>query len=236
MDDQELLNALQNDASSIVPNPRRASMLMALVPLVGLDPSSMFYQQTVYFFDSPAVAADLAKRQSGCGLVTEVAWRAVPVREEGLYVPVAGRSAKGGRLYPVALERDVAMEWGACLNLATWDGDRGIPSFAPGDAFIIGCSGCGGVWGKGGLAVEHEFTVAYCDSTAPDILISIDGGQPGCRIRRRKIVLVPARKEIWVGNLDASGVCAIDPADGRPVRGRRILSIIDADALPAKLL
>jgi hypothetical protein len=234
MTEQDLLSDVLEGDASFVTTPGRASILMALAKLVGLEPSSTAYQNAVYPFDSPTVASELAASQSGCGLVTEVGERAFPVDEDALYLPVSKRSQLGGRDYPIALERDDAGKWGGWIDCTIWDKGKRDPLFLPADPVIIGCSSCPGVWSKGGVVVEHELTTLFFDPITMT-LWSIDGGQPGVKVRTRKVIEVSAHRELWLGNLDANGNCALDPADGRPTVGRRVLGIINADMYPVRI-
>lgn len=230
MDDATLIDTLLNDTSAIAPTPQRASILHALAKLDGLEPGDPRYVAAIYPFDPPAEARQLALHQSGCGLMTEAGQRALPVDEPLLYVPVGPRSIAGGRQYPVALERDDAIRWGTWIDCAKWE--PGKYAIAPADVMIIGCGGCPGVWSRNTFSSEHELTVAFVDSETGDVW-SIDGGQPGIHVRRRRLVEVGT--ELWLGAVDQkTGACAIDP-DGRPHVGRRVLGIIDADGYKVRL-
>ena len=211
-------------------SPRRALVLEALLPLVGLEPASAAYQAAVYPYDPPSQRRALALRQSGCGLVTEIGWRAAGGQDARLRLPAGDRAVRGGVLYPVALERTIAQQW------AEWRSPDASTGELPleGDAVIIGSSGPG-LWGKGGFSGEHEFTVG-CLTTAlaagGAVMHSIDGGQPGIHARTRVLVWCgPRSDELWAASLDDSGGYVFDPNDMRPTKGRRVLGWMDTDAL-----
>lgn len=227
--DKAFLAQLQTDLGQL--DPVRASILLSLIPLIDLDPQDPDYVANLYPFDDPAQAKQLALHQSSCGITTEVGWRAVPVDEPVLYTPIGKRSSTGGRQYPVALERDDALKWDASTECTIWTGGKPWPT--PGDAMIVGCASCQGVWSKDTFRSEHEFTVARVE--ADGTIWSADGGQPGVRIRKRRLVEVPSRKELWVAQLETDGSVRMDASDMRPMVGRRVLCYIDASKLKVKL-
>lgn len=209
----------------------RWTVIAALLPLVGLEVGDPRYQNAIYPFDPPSQRVPLARRQSGCGLTTEVGWRAIKVASTDLWLPAGTRAVRGGRLYPVALERDLALRWGAARTPDPKSGALPLE----GDAVVIGCAGCRGVWAKGTPNFEHEFTVAktdYAPNGASNLLHSIDGGQPGIHCRTRALVWCgPREDELWAAAVEDDGSVRMDAADMRPVKGRRVLFWVDTDAL-----
>lgn len=211
-------------------SPRRVLALAALLPLVGLEPIQQAYRAAMYPFDPPSEWEGLSKK-SDCGKTTEIGWRAAGVKDARLYMPSGVRGARGGDLYPVTLERAIAQKWGG------WRSPDPKSQALPldGDAVIIGCS-APGIWGKGGYAKEHEFTVGTLDRLngygEGATIHNIEGGQPGVHGRTRALVWCgPNGTELWCASLDSDGAYAIDPVDARPTRGRKVLGWVDTDAL-----
>ena len=210
--------ALQN-AQTL--SPVRRGLVEAALALVSLQPTDLAYQQALYPFDPPAQARQLATHQSGCGLTYEAEMRAIGVDEPLLYGPVGPRSIHGGREYPIALERDDESRWGGLTDCAVWT-TQNQPE--PGDACVIGCSACRGVWSRNSYASEHEFLVVLVDG---DVVHSVDGGQPSIALRTRRLVTVAGSRELWAADMAAT----LTAADMRPSKGRRFLSILRADGL-----
>lgn len=140
------------------------------------------------------------------------------------------RAVRGGVLYPVTLEIQIAREKGA---LRTPDPKRrDLP--LEGDGLVIGSS-ARGVWGKGGYQGEHMATVVAVEgqvSGSSYDVDSIDGGAPGIHGRTRALVWCgPRGDELWAASLAADGSYVFDPSDMRPTKGRRVLAWTDAEAL-----
>jgi hypothetical protein len=211
-------------------DPCTRTMIEMALSMAGLEPSDLAYQQHLYPYDPPASAAEMARSQSGCGLTTEAIWRAGEVSDARLKLPYGPRCAAGGVLYAVALEKAIAQHHGAWFDASR----TGFATFEPGDAPIIGCKGCPGVWAKNTLSDEHEFTVLYVEDDGVTVH-SLDGAQErGIAIRTRRVVFVPQHKEVWLASLEAT-----TERDGRPSKGRRLLGITrsvlllrDIDSLP----
>ena len=229
INDTELLTRIKESLEDADEIPRR--ILTAQIPLLGLEPSSSLYQETIYYYDNPGRRKDLASKQSGCGLFTEYGWLAAGVTDNRLKIPVDTRSSEGGLLYPITLEIDIAEKMGAIR----WKDGDSQESFDPqqGDALIIGCKSCPGIWAKNTYTVEHEFTIALVDlsyAAASFMTIhSFDGGQPGIAVRTRSVVFGPGN-EVWLANTDENGFYEID-SDRRPVKGRRVLKCINVTKL-----
>ena len=227
--DALLMDTLRKNMDNM--NGVRLAVLDSLVDLVGCDTSDPQYYNVVYAYDPANQRLGLATHQSGCGLVTEVGWRGAGVRSAQLRFPVGVRSSKGGVLYPVALEKSIAQDSKAWVEPA--QGKRPLD----GDAVIMGCAQCPGVWGQGTYVMEHEFTIALLERSmhfdGTDLVHSIDGGQPGVRLRTRALVetVVNGRFELWAANLATNGGYMLD-AVGRPTVGRRVMGWSDVDALP----
>ena len=211
--DKDIFGAALERAQTLDPSTR--DMIEYGLSMAGLSPSDLAYQQHLYPFDPPASAADMAKTQSGCGLTTEAIWRAGKVADARLRLPYGPRSVAGGVLYAVSLEKAIAQHHGAWFDASR----TGFAAFEPGDAPIIGCKGCPGLWARNTFTDEHEFTVLYVEDDGVTVH-SLDGGQPGIAIRTRRVVFVPEHKEIWMASLDATV-----ERDGRPSKGRRLLGI-----------
>lgn len=177
--------------------------------LVGLVPSDLEYQQRLYAWDDPRQAHDMALHQSGCGLTREACLDAAGVAGPWSCVSYASRIG-------TALSAEIA----SAKKAGAWVDVRAGAAFDPhgGDGVVIGCSSCPGVWGKGGLALEHVLGVLYRDG---DLIMSADGGQPAILLRTRRIVEV--RGEVWLASVDAT----MDPHDGRPSKGRRVMGFSD---------
>ena len=204
---------------------QRGQFTAPLGPLVGLNPSDPAYVRAVYPFDTYAKGAAMAHVQSGCGLVGEIGWRAANVQAPVLWRPYADRVAHGQQA--VVTEATIAKAAGAWDDLTKPWNKRPIEPF---DTVIIGCSACGPGWSTGGgYGGEHLFIAGAYDGAGR--LWSIDGGQPGIRVRVRQVVAT-STGELWCGQVNPkTGKTAVG-ADGRPLVGRRVLGIARAGRLP----
>ena len=209
----------------------RAKILHALVTLNGLEVDAPRYLAAVYRHDPPSRRLALARAQSGCGLVREWALEQAGLHDDRFHLGADVRAVRGGSLYPVTLEMQIAREKGALRKPDTRT--RELP--AEGDGLIIGCASCPGVWGKGGFAGEHMSTIVAVDGQVNGDAFTvdcIDGGQPGVHGRTRALVWCgPNQSELWAASLDDSGGYLFDAVDMRPTKGRRVLAWTDADAL-----
>ena len=180
--------------SESVPTSRRSAVLAALTPLVGLVPADAAYKAVVYPFDAPGDVLAMSSAQSGCGLVTEVGWRAIGVDDPVFYLPYRERVAHGKTWFAVAAEYAAALRWGAWVAPTPT-----MPLPSPGDALIVGCQGCPGEWAIGGSAVQHECTVETVgkDDGKGIPITSIDGGQANKGVLRRQRHLVRDPAGIW---------------------------------------
>ncbi len=203
--------------------PALRAMLECALSMCGLEQSDLAYQQHLYPFDTPSQALAMAKSQSGCGLTTEEIWRAGGASNPALTLSYAWRVARGGVLYAVALEKEIALEAKA------WQDTRNVSAALERcDALIIGCKGCPGPWAKNTFTDEHEFTIVLMETLADGTILvhSVDGGQPGIALRTRKLVLTDSG-ETWLASLDA-----VIEADGRPSKGRRLQGYSRASQIP----
>lgn len=225
-DDRELVALATREAAQL--SPARAAAVNAGAGLLGLETSDPRYQEIVYRYDPPAVRAQLAAHQSGCGLVREVLLEAAGVRDPRFELGAGVRGQRGGVLYPITLELVIARARGAAVEGA----DVLDPVPLPGDGIVMGCASCKGVWAKGTVNVEHMSTVLSTRAQvggASYLVFGCDGGQPGIHARTRALVVCgPRGDELWAANLDADGAYTIE-ADGRPAKGRRVLAMIDLD-------
>jgi len=251
--DAELAERIAVEVATL--GPERAAALFAARGLLGLEPTDPRYREIVYRYDHASRRAALAAGQSGCGLVRETILEAAGWRDPdvargadirgalgGLLAPITLelrrarqrgadiRGALGGLLAPITLELRRARQRGAAIEGADLATYRPIP----GDGIVMGCRSCPGTWAKGSLAMEHMATVVAVDAQAGGasyVVHCCDGGQPGVHARSRAIVLGcgPRGDEVWAANLDATGAYAIDPADRRPTKGRRVLVFLDFD-------
>jgi len=213
-------------------SPARGRILSALIPMVGLEVGDAVFQAKVYRHDHPSRRAALARAQSSCALVREGALEDAGLPPDArIQLGADVRAVRGGVLYPVSLEMQIAREKGA---LRTPDPKRrDLPM--EGDGLIIGCSSGRGVWGKGGFGGEHMATVVAVEgqvSGSAFEIDTIDGGQPGIHGRTRALVWCgPRGDELWAASLADDGSYVFDPADMRPTKGRRVLAWTDAEAL-----
>lgn len=204
---------------------RRAARVRWALDHVGLEPTDVRYQTDLYPHDAPSRRRALAIGQSGCGIADEAAWEAAGVRVLGYEIGYDLRAT--GRGVPVVTNViEMARRAGAWRqpNAVT------VALPLPGDALIMGCSSCLGVWGRGGFSGEHVSMIVACArqnaGNAYDAH-GIDGGQPGIHPRSRSLVW--RGPELWAASLTDGGYALGD--DGRPTRGRRVLGWVDADAL-----
>jgi len=210
MSDEAILLA-EDDLPSL--SDVRAARVRWALSHVGLDPGDAAYLAAVYPHDHPSRRAALARHQSGCGIVDEAAWEAAGVRVPGYELGYDRRGAGAG-LPPISAVVQMAQRSGAWVDPVT----VGVVPL-PGDALVLGCASCPGVWSRGDLASEHvAIVVATRRSYSTDACTvhSVDGGQPGIRPRSRSLVW--CGRELW----SAPTEYAIGP-DGRPTRGRRVL-------------
>lgn len=212
-------------------SPARAAVISALLPLVGLEIGDAAYQAAVYRHDPPARRAALARAQSGCALVREYALEKAGLSDDRIRLGADVRAVRGGVLYPVTLELQLAREKGA---LRTPDPKRrDLP--LEGDGLVIGSSSARGVWGKGGFPGEHMATVVAVEGQVIGSsyeVDTIDGGQPGIHGRTRALVWCgPRGDELWAASLADDGSYVFDPTDMRPTKGRRVLAWTDAEAM-----
>lgn len=227
--DQEIVALAQRALAKL--SPPRAAILAALIPLVGLEVGDAAFQAKVYRHDHPSRRAALARAQSSCALVREGALEDAGLHDARIDLGADVRAVRGGLLYPVSLEMQIAREKGA---LRTPDPKRrDLP--LEGDGLIIGCSSGRGVWGKGGFGGEHMATVVAVAgqvSGSAFEIDTIDGGQPGVHGRTRELVWCgPRGDELWAATLADDGSYVFDPSDMRPTKGRRVLAWTDAEAL-----
>lgn len=211
-------------------SPARAAILGALIPLVGLEVGDAAFQANVYRHDHPSRRAALARAQSSCGLVREYALEEAGLKDARFDLGADVRAVRGGALYPVGLELQIAREKGALRSPDPKRRDLPLE----GDGVVIGSSGRG-IWGKGGFGGEHMLTVVAVEGQISGNsyeIDSIDGGQPGIHGRTRALVWCgPNGDELWAANLNDSGGYVFDPNDMRPTVGRRVLAWTDAEAL-----
>lgn len=208
--------------------------------LEGLDPTDPRYIQALYLdaLDRTPTsyerirAADMARRLSSCGIFWEALGRRV-----SLHFPLLWKFYDPRSVVPIeqAITADVdfAKRAGAWVDATTWREGGAFPR--EGDGVIIGNNTA--AWARGNVSVFQHMLVVV--AWAFEALHSIDGGQPGIRLRSRALVEVwtgqdaKGRKgELWESHVDLStGRPPLD-ATGRPLRGRRVLGWIDASRLP----
>lgn len=226
--DAELAERIAVEVATL--GPERAAALFAARGLLGLEPTDPRYREIVYRYDHASRRAALAAGQSGCGLVRETILEAAGWRDPDVARGADIRGALGGLIAPITLELRRSRQRGGTIEGADLATFRPIPA----DGIVMGCKSCPGVWAKGSIAVEHMATVVAVDAQAGGasyVVHCCDGGQPGVHARSRAIVLGcgPRGDEVWAANLDATGAYAIDPADRRPTKGRRVLVFLDFD-------
>jgi len=173
--------------------------------LVGLQPTDADYVGRLFPRDDPAQARAMALKMSSCGLAREAELDAA-----GIAGPWTGRAYASRIGTALSAEIQAARAAGAWVDVAR--GATFDPH--PGDGVVIGCSSSCPGWGKGGLSLEHVDGVVLVDG---DMVHVVAGGQPGILLRTREIRTV--RDEVWL----AAVGCPMDPHDGRPSKGRRVL-------------
>lgn len=206
--------------------PSREAWLTAARSYLGLEPTDPVYVQRVYLAHLPgggtplqrAQAQQMARAQSGCGLV----WEAI-ARDQGVAWPHLRRwYGERGRL-GTAISANV----GQAKKDGAWITPGGGRLPLPGDALVIG--GPAPQCSRGGITYEHMLTML---ALSPDgVLTSVDGGQPGVGERSRVLVQTP-QGELWLANVPPGGGAAQLGPDGRPLVGRRVQGWIDVDRLP----
>jgi len=186
---------------------------------VGLEPSDPSYVSRVYLdhVERPtdlqkAQARQMAREQSGCGLV----WEAI-ARDVGATGPWAYLRRWYGEPQRIGgVIRDMVA---TAKKSGAWRvPGQGMPQ--AGDAVLIG--GPAPDWSRGTLVAEHVLVVTGANGAE---LHSIDGGQPGVGERTRILVQTP-QGELWLADR-ASGL----DADGRPTKGRRVQGWVDAPSV-----
>jgi len=172
---------------------------------------------------------------STCGLLTEDGWRYAGVDAPVLYEPYNDRVAHGK--YVVMMEKIIAEDAGAWQSAIPWI--EGTPLPMHGDAPIIGCTSCGSGWARGVKNLEHEYVFLCYDPAGNGIHHSIDGGQPGVKLRTRALVEVwtgetsdgRRKGELWASTVNDDGSIPL-AYDGRPVTGRRFIGFTRVAQLP----
>ena len=126
-------------------------------------------------------------------------------------MPYAQRVAHGGTYFTVAAEYALALKSGAWVKPVA-----GMPLPTPGDAVIVGANGhAEGTWAIGIRDLQHEFTVTELGPLGPKgyPMESVNGGQPGVRVRQR--YLTSYGDEWWAANVSLG-------ATARPAKGKRL--------------
>ena len=192
---------------------------------IGLEPSDPAYIQRVYLAHLPgggtplqrAQAQQMARTQSGCGLVAEAILRDLGVTWPHLW-----------RWYGDRLGTAISASVAAARRDGIWYDDRSPgPGIQAGDLLVIG--GPAPDWSRGGITYEH---ILVATELLPDgRLRSVDGGQPGVAERTRVLVRTP-QGELWLAHLPPSGGAAQLGPDGRPLVGRRVQGWIKARLAP----
>ncbi len=176
----------------------------------------------------------MAAVQSSCGIVTRRVWRGAGVDAPQIYDFYAEPNRIGSA---ITYEDKFAAENGAWSSGIPWT--EGTPWPALGDAFVIGCTSCGGDWSRNSFNGEHEANVVGLGDEG--IVYTLDGGQPGVALRTRQVLEVwtgeddEGRRtgELWCGAVERDGSCATD-SSGRPLTGRRFVGISRAADLPLR--
>lgn len=200
-------------------------VLAAARSYLGLEPTDPAYVQRVYLAHLPgggtplhrAQAQQMARTQSGCGLVYEAQLRDLGVTWPHLWRWYGDRIGTAISANVAAAKRDKV--W--------YTADNPGPGIQAGDAVVIG--GPPPAWSRGGIAYEHLLVVT---ELLPDgRLRSVDGGQPGVAERTRVLVRTP-QGELWLANLPSGGGPAPLGPDGRPLVGRRVQGWIKTRLAP----
>lgn len=216
----------------------RCLFATGVLRLVGMSDT----EAAPYFFpyDTPAYqkamgAAFESRKTSSCGVATEVGWRYAGVDAPLLYEPYAQRVAKGK--FAVVAEQMIAQQNKAWVSGIPWVEGTPLPDI--GDAPIIGCTSCGAAWARGVSNLEHEYTILAYDPAGHGIHHSVDGGQPGVKLRTRALVEVwtghdgQGRRtgELWAAAVTDGGKIPLG-SDGRPATGRRFVGYTSVVRLP----
>lgn len=218
---------------------RRRNHIRPQLPLIGLDPGERAYEDGLYPLDAPARRPDLAKHQSTCCVLGNVGLREIQVDDDRLWVPAdfrgAGRfppgyTGKRGTLTFISMEVEIARSMGAWVTPDA--GTRPLP--VEGDLVIDG-NEAPGAWAKPPTTFRgsHIYTVIGVDAQASGdsyLVHSVDGGQPGIRVRTRALSYLP-NGELWARHVADDGAASPIEADGRPARGKRVQGWIDLDLL-----
>lgn len=227
--DAEIVALAQRAIPKLSPN--RAAFLAALIPLMGLEVADPAFLAKIYRHDPPSRRLDLARKQSSCGLVREYVLEQCGLQDARIHLGADVRAVRGGVLYPVSLEIQIAREKGAWR---TPDPKRRDLPFEA-DGVVMGCRSCRGVWSKGDFNGEHmSNTVAVEGQISGNsyTLEEIDGGAPGIHGKTRALVWCgPNGDELWAATVAPDGSYVFDAADMRPTKGRRVVGWTDAEAL-----
>ena len=237
MVDQEIREAAR-EAQRVIGAPRCAWIREALA-LEGLEVNDANYLQAVYLdaIDATpsgmqiAQARQMARTQSGCGLV----WEA-QARRLGVTWPLLWRFYGLRVINPlentISASREFARRCGAWIDASTWTEGRPFPR--EGDGLHIG--GTDPRWVRGEIASDHVFTVVAWHG---ELMHSIDGGQPGIHLRTRALVEVwtgsrggQRTGELWAAQVDRETGRPLLDGQGRILRGRRVAGWIDPTRLP----
>ena len=225
--DDEIL-ALADVALGAVGSPR-CLFPSGILPLVGMTDAEAAAVEFPYDTEAYQIGMGQAFAQgktSSCGVVTEIGWRYAGVTAPMLYESYAWRVSKGK--YVIVVEQEIAKADGAWVSGIPWVEGTPLPEI--GDAPIIGCKACGESWARGTTNTEHEYTVLCYDPIGGGVHHTIDGGQPGIKLRTRGLVEVwtgtdaEGRRtgELWASTVDDKGNIPVG-YDGRPVTGRRFV-------------
>jgi hypothetical protein len=228
--DAEIMQ-MADEAMGEVGGPR-CLFATGAINLVGMTDMEASTAPNGFFpFDSSAYqqamgAAFDSGKTSSCGLTTEAAWRYAGVDAPILYESYAGRVARGK--FVVMMEKVIAEEQDAWVSGIPWVEGSPLPWI--GDAPIIGCTSCGAAWARGVANLEHIYNLIAYDPAGNGIHHSVDGGQPGVKLRTRALVEVwtgedaQGRRtgELWAAAVDDQGNVSL-AADGRPAIGRRFI-------------
>ena len=193
---------------------------------LGLEPTDEPYVQRVYLAHLPGggtplqreQARQMAKTQSGCGLVYEAMCRDLGITWPHLWKWYGDRIG-------TAISANIA----AAKKDGIWyTPDAPGPGIQAGDAVLIG--GNGPLDSRGGITYEH-LLACVLEISPEGVVTSVDGGQPGVAERSRVLVRTP-QGEIWLSNMPASGGPAPVGPDGRPLVGRRVKGWIKTRLAP----
>ena len=235
--DQEIRDKAR-EVRSIIGAPRCAWIREALA-VEGLEVTSEEYEQIAYLEAIEATptalqrqqARQMARTQSGCALVYEHYARKLAVHWPLLW-KFYGQRFSIPIEQVITADRAFAQKVGAWVDASTWR--EGMPFPKEADGLIIG--GKGPSWVRGEIESEHMFLIV---AWILGLIHSIDGGQPGVRLRTRALVEVwtkgnPGQRtgELWAASINMeTGLPDLD-GQGRPKKGRRVLGWIDPTRLP----